>query len=136
MVFSRQVYWSGLPFPSPGDCPNPGIEPGSPVLQADPLPSEPSGKPTSEGRVDKYFIPEGKERREREAGDAGEEAKGEWPGPGTGVGGSTGGQVQGGERRDCSHPGGSAKERGPREERQVSVRGPPGRMPGTRPVIR
>ena len=42
--FSRQDYWSGLPFPSPGDLPNPGIEPGSPVLQADPLPSEPPGK--------------------------------------------------------------------------------------------
>ena len=33
--FSRQEYWSGLPFPSPGDLPNPGIEPGSPALQAD-----------------------------------------------------------------------------------------------------
>ena len=42
--FSRQEYWSGLPFPSPGDLPNPGIEPGSPVLQADALPSEPPGK--------------------------------------------------------------------------------------------
>ena len=42
--FSRQEYWSGLPFPSPGDLPNPGIEPGSPVLQADALPSEPQGK--------------------------------------------------------------------------------------------
>ena len=42
--FSRQEYWSGLPFPSPGDLPNPGIEPGSPVLQADTLPSEPPGK--------------------------------------------------------------------------------------------
>ena len=39
--FSRQEYWIGLPFPSPGDLPNPGIEPGSPVLQADALPSEP-----------------------------------------------------------------------------------------------
>jgi len=38
--FSRQEYWSGLPFPSPGDLPNPGIEPGSPVLQADSLPIE------------------------------------------------------------------------------------------------
>ena len=37
----RQEYWSGLPFPSPGDLPNPGIEPGSPVLQADSLPSDP-----------------------------------------------------------------------------------------------
>ena len=39
--FSRQEYWSGLPFPSPGDLPDPGIEPGSPALQADALPSEP-----------------------------------------------------------------------------------------------
>ena len=45
MEFSRQEYWSGLPFPSPGDLPNPGIEPGSPALQADALPSEPPGKP-------------------------------------------------------------------------------------------
>ena len=42
--FSRQEYWSGLPFPSPGDLPNPGIEPRSPALQADTLPSEPPGK--------------------------------------------------------------------------------------------
>ena len=42
--FSRQEYWSGLPFPSPGDLPNPGIEPGSPTLRADTLPSEPPGK--------------------------------------------------------------------------------------------
>ena len=41
MGFSRQECWSGLPLPSPGDLPNPGIEPGSPTLQADPLPSEP-----------------------------------------------------------------------------------------------
>ena len=41
MKFSRQEYWSGLPFPSPGDLPDPGIEPGSPALQADALPSEP-----------------------------------------------------------------------------------------------
>ena len=41
MEFSRQEYWSGLPFPSPGGYPNPGIEPGSPTLQADTLPSEP-----------------------------------------------------------------------------------------------
>ena len=46
MEFSRQEYWSGLPFPSPGDLPNPGIKPGSPALQADALPSEPPGKPT------------------------------------------------------------------------------------------
>ena len=39
--FSRQEYWTGLPFPFPGDFPNPGIEPGSPAVQADTLPSEP-----------------------------------------------------------------------------------------------
>ena len=43
MGFSRQEYWSGLPFPSPGDLPNPGIECRSPALQADVLPSEPQG---------------------------------------------------------------------------------------------
>ena len=41
MEFSRQEYWSGLPNPSPGDLPKPGIEPRSPALQADTLPSEP-----------------------------------------------------------------------------------------------
>ena len=41
MGFSRQEYWSGLPFPSPGDLPDPGIEPGSPAFQADTLTSEP-----------------------------------------------------------------------------------------------
>ena len=45
MGFSRQECWSGLPFPSPGDLPDPGIEPGSPALQADALQSEPPGKP-------------------------------------------------------------------------------------------
>ena len=44
MGFCRQEYWSGLPFPSPGDLPNLGIEPGSPALQADSLPSESPGK--------------------------------------------------------------------------------------------
>ena len=44
MEFSRQEYWTGLPFPSPGDLPNPGIKPGSPTLQADALPSEPPVK--------------------------------------------------------------------------------------------
>ena len=44
MEFSRQEYWSGLPFPSPEDLPNPGIKPRSPTLQADTLPSEPPGK--------------------------------------------------------------------------------------------
>ena len=45
MGFSRQEYWSGLSFPSPGDLPNPGIEPWSPALEADALTSEPPGKP-------------------------------------------------------------------------------------------
>ena len=45
MGFSRQEYWSGLPFPSPGDLPDPGIEPGSLALEADTLTSEPPGKP-------------------------------------------------------------------------------------------
>ena len=40
MEFSRQEYWSGLTFPSPGVLPNPGIEPGTPALQADSLPPE------------------------------------------------------------------------------------------------
>ena len=44
MGFSRQEYWSGVTFPSPGDLPNSGIEPGSPALQADALTSEPPGK--------------------------------------------------------------------------------------------
>ena len=45
MGFSRQEFWSGLPFPSPGDLPDPGIEPRSPTLQADALTSAPPGKP-------------------------------------------------------------------------------------------
>ena len=52
MELSRQQYWSGLPCPSLGDLPNPGIEPRSPTLQADSLPSEPPGKPWWEG--DRY----------------------------------------------------------------------------------
>ena len=45
MGFSRQEYWSGLPFPSPGDLPDPGVKPVSPTLQADALLPEPPGKP-------------------------------------------------------------------------------------------
>ena len=45
MEFSRQEYQSGLPFPPPGDLPDPGIEPTSLASQADALPSEPPGKP-------------------------------------------------------------------------------------------
>ena len=51
MGFPRQEYWNGLPFPSPGDLLDPGIEPGSPALQADPLPTELRGKP-------QYFLRE------------------------------------------------------------------------------
>ena len=47
MGFSREEYWSGLPFPSPGDLPDPGIKPRSPVLQADSLLSELQGSPTN-----------------------------------------------------------------------------------------
>ena len=47
MGFSRQEYWSGLPFPSPGDLPDPEIERGSPASQADSLPSELLGKPAA-----------------------------------------------------------------------------------------
>ena len=49
MEFSRPEYWSGLPFPSPGDLPNPAIEPRSPALQVDSLPAEPQGKPKNTG---------------------------------------------------------------------------------------
>ena len=60
MGFSRQEYWSGLSFPSPGDLPNPGIEPRSPTLLADALLSEPSGKPsfleTSSMLIGKYLL--------------------------------------------------------------------------------
>ena len=45
MEFPRQEYWSGLPFPSPGDLPNPGIEPESPALAGGFFPIEPPGKP-------------------------------------------------------------------------------------------
>ena len=54
MGFSRQEYWSGLPFLSAGDLPNPGIEPRSPALQADSLPSEPPGKP-HQGRLGSFL---------------------------------------------------------------------------------
>ena len=56
MGFSRHEYWSGLPFPSPGDLPNPGIEPRSSALQVDALTSEPPGKPR--GRVNLRLVGE------------------------------------------------------------------------------
>ena len=57
MGFSRQQYWSGLPFPSPGNLPDPGIEPRSPTLQTDALPSEPPGKSKGKGSGPNYFLP-------------------------------------------------------------------------------
>ena len=48
LEFSRSEYWRGWPFPSPGDLPNPGIEPRSPALQTDSLPAEPPGKPIND----------------------------------------------------------------------------------------
>ena len=63
MGFSRQEYWSGLPFPSPGDLPDPGIKPRSPALQADALPSEPPGKPQYD-----TSIPTRKEARDQTLG--------------------------------------------------------------------
>ena len=59
MGFSRQEYCSGLPFPSPGDLPHPGVKPGSPTLQADSLPSEPPGKPYSNSASLNFFICKG-----------------------------------------------------------------------------
>ena len=49
MEFSRPEYWSGKPFPSPGDLPNPGTEPRSPALHVNSLPAEPQGKPKNIG---------------------------------------------------------------------------------------
>ena len=54
MEFSKQEYWSGLPFPSPGDLPDPGLEPGSPTLQEDSLPTELLGKPSRGWKCQQY----------------------------------------------------------------------------------
>ena len=56
MEFSRPEYWSGQPFPSPRDLPNPGIEPRSPALQADSLPAKPPGKPKNIGVGNLSFL--------------------------------------------------------------------------------
>ena len=56
MGFPRQAYWSGKPFPSLGDLPNPGIEPGSPALQANSLPLEPPKKLTNISSFNKFSI--------------------------------------------------------------------------------
>ena len=55
MGFSRQEYWSGLPYPSPGDLPNPGIEPSSPMSPALHFTTEPLGKPKLKARPHNYF---------------------------------------------------------------------------------
>ena len=60
MLVSRQEYWSAVPFPSPVDLPDPGIEPRSPAFQADALTSEPPGKPTRGGgntqQIEEYLL--------------------------------------------------------------------------------
>ena len=56
MEFPRPEYWSGWPFPFPGDLPNPGIKPRSPTVQADSLPAEPQGKPKDPG-VGSLYLP-------------------------------------------------------------------------------
>ena len=53
--FSRQEYWSGLPFPSPRELPDPGIEPGSPALQAVSLPLRHQGSPVIKGEETKHY---------------------------------------------------------------------------------
>ena len=58
MEFSRPEYWSEWPFPSPGDLPNPGIEPRSPALQMDPLPAEPPGKPDTQWGLTSHLLNE------------------------------------------------------------------------------
>ena len=56
MGFSSQDYWSGLPFPSPGDLPYPGVESGFPSLQADSLPSESPGKPSRPNMIKRHTL--------------------------------------------------------------------------------
>ena len=58
MEFSRPEYWSGLPFHSPGDLPNPVIEPRSPTLQADSFPAEPQQKPLPQDKQELGQFPE------------------------------------------------------------------------------
>ena len=60
MEFSRQGYWSGLPFPSPGDIPDPGIKPGSPALACGFFTAEPPGKPMCYFTYGKYSLTQGK----------------------------------------------------------------------------
>ena len=62
MGFSKQEYWSGLPFPSPGDLPHPGIEPASPALAGRFFTAEPPGKPRTGGNPPEIQIPRPKPR--------------------------------------------------------------------------
>ena len=55
MVFPRQEYWSGVPFLSPGHLPDPGIEPRSPALRTDALPSEPPGKSQRDKEINSWL---------------------------------------------------------------------------------
>ena len=75
MGFSRQEYWSGLPFPSPGDLPDPGIKPGSPILQADSLPTELQGKVNNQLQMVDQGLQGRRGRRENGRGD------GQWGSP-------------------------------------------------------
>ena len=74
MGFSREEYWSGLPFPPPGDPPSPGVEPGSPALQADALLSEPQGSSPSILWQVSFIL-------SLNVGGGWEQSRG-WPGPG------------------------------------------------------
>ena len=76
MGFSREEYWNGLPFPSLGYLPNPGIKPTSPALQVDSLPSEPPGNPrlkdtttTTTKNVNLLFDPVSKNYKEKKSED-------------------------------------------------------------------
>ena len=66
MGFSRQEYWSGLPFPPPGDLPNPGTEPRFPALQADSLPTELGGKPFLSSRNSQFAVYKKWQARQKE----------------------------------------------------------------------
>ena len=66
MGFSRQEYWSGLPFPSPGDLLNLGVEPGSPALKADSLPLSPQGSPHVHTTICKIYNQQGPAAKHKE----------------------------------------------------------------------
>ena len=82
MGFSRQEYWRGLPFPSPGDLPDPGMEPSSPTLQADALTSAPPGVPLNTriqvltSKISREERKPGGRKKGKEAGEGGRKG---WP---------------------------------------------------------